>query len=430
LQGQAVRRMYPWMSRGTPDGWGGLSRAGRTVPSMIPPARALAACLAALAAASGCTTEEPAKPGEQASRAPAIASATASGAARALDTADAEQAVLGRDYTQVLDLPIQVGGDSVGVLALADDGVLTQAQSTVGLRGRDGFAALPQPDRTGSVRHAVYGDTRGPYSAWTETTSTSLDEFDWRVYLHDATTGRTRLLGDSEAVGERLPPAPGETVPAIGSTHVYWATTVPRPGTAGRYDVQIMAAPIDGSGPMKSVVSGGVFPQADGDALVYAAWGATDPELPAGRYEVRRHRDGATRVLVEGDLPDDGNIGGLSARRGALAYTVRGNQTTESTLTLIDTVGARTDIALHHDGFAIPLRLTGRFLAWGSGSANGDPGQYVLDLRDRGLLKLGEAAGESYVHADAAGRWLAWRVPSGQPGERGGNLTRIVRWLG
>lgn len=362
-----------------------------------------------------------------------------------LDTADAEAAVPDRDYAEVLDLPISVGGDSIGVLALTDDGralasaaktstfddgVLTQEQSTVGLRGRDGFAPLPQPRRSGPVQQAVYGDSRGPYSAWTETTSTSLDEFDWRVYLHDAKTGRTRLVGDSATVADWLPPAPGETVPTIGSTHVYWTTTVSRPGSTGRYDVQIMAAPLDGSAPMGAVVTNGVFPQADGDALVYAAWGAADPALPAGRFEIRQLRAGATRVLASGDLPQDGSIGGLSARRGAVAYTVRSNKTTESTLTLIEATGARTHIAMHHDAFAIPLRLTDRFLAWGSGSGNGDPGQYVLDLREGDLLKLGEAAGESYVHADAAGRHLAWRVPSPQPGERGGNLIRVARWLG
>lgn len=410
---------------------------------MIAPARALVACVVALAASSGCTAGQPEESGEKTGRASGSPSAAASGAPRALDTADAEPAVPGRDYADIVDLPISVGGDSVGVLALADDGralaasakaqsfadgVLTRKQSTVGLRGRDGFEALPQPRRTGPVRSAVYGESRGPYSAWTETTSTSLDEFDWRVYLHDATTGRTRLLGDSAQIADRLPPAPGETVPAIGLTHVFWTTTIPRPGAAAGYDVQIMAAPLDGSSSMRAVVTGGVFPRADGDALVYAAWGATDPALPQGRFEIRRLRAGTTRVVASGVLPKAGNVGGLSARGGAFAYTVRSNDRTQSTLTLIPVAGGRTDIALHHDGFAVPLHLTDRFLAWGSGSANGDPGQYVLRLHDRALLKLGEAAGESHVYADAAGTHLAWRIPNPRPGEPYGS-TRVVRWL-
>lgn len=315
------------------------------------------------------------------------------------------------------------------------DGVLRLYQSTVGTIRGSSFTPFQQPVG-GPPRNAVYLDAQGPWTAWTETTSTDLNEFDWKVFLHDARTGRTRLLGDSADVAPVRPlAAVGETAPTVGTREVYWAATARRSRGEG-FDELILAALVGAPGPVRRVVVGGYFPAADGTDLLYVSTARLDrneayagrPPAPApARYEIRRVREGTTSTVASGQLAGNQTISGLAARGGAIAYTVARPTTNLSTLVLIEPGGQRTDIRMHNGG-GTSVCLTDRYLAFGSGSASGDAGQYVLERTGGRLWKVGEAPGRSLVLASPRGDYLAWTVqPSSPPAAY---RTQLVRWTG
>ena len=375
----------------------------------------------------------------------------APGSVRKLDTANAKLAQAGREYVDVADPPttgprgeihvkdlIDDGATVVSTQprATSDDGGLRLYQSTVGtLRGTT-FTPFPQPE-AGPARSAVYLDSAGRYTAWTETTSTSLDEFDWKVFLQDANTGKTRKLGDSRDIAPVRPvSARGESDPTVGEREVYWAATAPRNNKEG-FDDLILGAPLDRPERMRTVVVGGYYPAADGADLLYVSSTHLDRnEAYAGRpatkgtdrYEIQRLRNGQTTTLASGTLTGDQSISGLTAHHGTVAYTLSRNPTaTTSTLVLLEPDGKRTNIRMHHNGGS-SVQLTDRFLAWGSGSSNGDAGQYLLDRPSGQLYKLGEAKGLSLMYSSPSGEFLGWTVPPASPNRQ--FLVQLVRWTG
>ena len=304
---------------------------------------------------------------------------------RTLDTRNAEPARSGRDYVDVPDLPRSGPLGQIFLKALTDDGgaVVTTGpapstdggtlrihQSTVGtLRGKT-FTPFPQPV-AGPARSAVHLDTAGRHTAWMETTSTDLDELDWMVFLYDARTRRTRLLGDSRDVAPVRPlAAVGETDPSVGSREVFWAATAPR--GQGGFDDLILGAPLDGPGTMRKVVVGGYYPAADGTDLLYVssthldrneAYSGRVVKRRAGRYEIRRLRGGRTTVVASGVLAADQSVSGLTAHNGSVAYVVSSRAAAASTLVLLEPGGKRTNIRLDHSGGSFSVELSDRLLA-------------------------------------------------------------------
>jgi hypothetical protein len=83
---------------------------------------------------------------------------------------------------------------------------------------------------------------------------------------------------------------------------------------------------------------------------------------------------------------------------------------------------------LHHAGGS-SVRLTDRYLAFGSGSSSGDGGQYVLDRSSGRLWKVGDAPGHSLVLASPRGDYLGWTIPTPSPPPHPYRM-QVVRWTG
>lgn len=407
-----------------------------------------------LLAATGCTNVSSSTTSSQGSVRPAAGVSDGPGSVRNLDTANAKLAQAGRDYLDVADPPTAGPRGPISVKDLTDDGATVVAtgpratsddgglrlhQSTVGMLRGTTLSPFPQPE-AGPARSAVYLDSAGRHTAWTETTSTDLDEFDWKVFLHDANTDTTRKLGDSHDIAPDRPiSAHGESDPTVGSREVYWAATQRR-GEKEGFDDLILGAPLDRPDRMRTVVVGGFYPAADGADLMYVSSTHLDRnEAYAGRpatkgtdrYEIRRLRNGQTTTLTSGTLTGDQSISGLTAHHGTVAFTLNRNPTaTTSTLVLLEPDGKRTHIHMHHNGGS-SVRLTDRFLAWGSGSSIGDAGQYLLDRPSGQLYKLGEAVGLSLVYASPNGAFLGWTIPPPPPASGGKQFSvQLVRWTG
>ena len=75
------------------------------------------------------------------------------------------------------------------------------------------------------------------------------------------------------------------------------------------------------------------------------------------------------------------------------------------------------------EGAHLVEKCADAFVAWGNGSGNGDPGQYVVDVPSGKLWKLGASPGISAVRA--AGTMLAWTLP---PKAQEAAPIRVTKW--
>jgi len=85
---------------------------------------------------------------------------------------------------------------------------------------------------------------------------------------------------------------------------------------------------------------------------------------------------------------------------------------------------AQHTIELDDDAWSLDLSCGDTFVAWGNGSGNGDPGQYVVDAPSGKLWKLGESPGISAVRA--AGTMLGWTLPPKSAQEAA--PWRVTKW--
>ena len=87
---------------------------------------------------------------------------------------------------------------------------------------------------------------------------------------------------------------------------------------------------------------------------------------------------------------------------------------------------AMQTIALDDNAGSPDLSCGDTFVAWGNGSSDGDPGQYVIDVPCGKLWKLGESPGISSTYA--AGNILGWSLRPKTMEETA--AVRVTKWIG
>ncbi|WP_408898542.1 hypothetical protein ACJ5H2_05375 [Nocardioides sp. R1-1] len=272
----------------------------------------------------------------------------------------------------------------------------------LGVLSPSGFAALrydPSPSRGHQITAA---EAQGSTTTWVETTSMDLFNFDWKIYAADLERPGRRLLADSDTVyGTRpLSPVYGQTIPTVAGDSVYWAATPPG---ADRSDGVIWRAGLDDAS--IEAVSRGVMPSGAGRSLYFVR------RTGDGAQIVRRDTAKGAEWVVSTVDSADGEVTRLAASTRLVAWVVARPQGDAALYIHQRQAGELCRIALHQRGpETMVMSAAGHFLAWGNGSVDGDAGEYLLDMRSRGLWRLGEASGYSvgYVGPGA----VAWaRLP-------------------
>ncbi len=302
-------------------------------------------------------------------------------------------------------------------------------QSRVGLQSASGFRAFPRPvEKCGDrPRQADQADERGGSVAWNETSSTDLYESDWCVFYYDPTSNKTRLLGNSASVGGELPPPPGQTVPTIGQSDVFWATTHPTRDER-KFGVKIVSRPKSGEGEIADAVTKAKLPKADGEALYYVRSEDVAPGFPKNRYEIRKiDETGRDALVTDGQLTTDQQVSVLAVSGPRVTWVVSNPHEERSKLySLAQPGGKAISFGLSHPGAStMALSVTSKLIAWGSGTSAGDGGEYVFDIARQKLWKVDSQEGFSAVYAK--GDFVAWsKAPASQP--EGPVSFHTARW--
>ncbi|WP_203823837.1 hypothetical protein [Actinoplanes palleronii] len=362
-----------------------------------------------------------------------VAQAVTTGAGRRYQETSRVPGLLGK--SPVSKLALTSAGDTVIATAppdLTTGGEVKIKQNTVSLLGPGGRRDLSLPPVRGAApRQAIYAAARGDAVAWLETPSTDLYGGDWSVFA--ATGGTTRLLGTSSGVapGGHVPAPPGSAAPVLGDEFAYWPTAVPA-GRKDQFGLAIAGRRLDGTGPMRIVVRDAGRPAADGKNLYYVRTTMFAPAFAENRYEIRLvDATGADRVAAAGRLRKGEEVSALAADAGTVSWIVTSaDEEDEQARMYAWDAAANTavQVNLADRGLSTEISASGRVLAWGNGSGNGDGGMYLLDLgAEPALFRLGEAQGLSY--AFVAGDHLAWSVMGDDPQDPAGNVLVVGRRL-
>ena len=365
-----------------------------------------------------------------------------------LTTGAAQAAVEGRDYTTLYTVdPHGSSGARVGALTIRDDGsavivsspapgpgeFLTQSQ--VGIQ--TGRSRMWFPAQTGKQpRQAFAAAAHGRSVVWVETKSTDLFFQDWKVFAARVGQGQPILLGDSFDLTktDEVPPPPGVEIITTDGVHAWWMMTYPTKSPRG-FGARIMVRDIAGQEPLSVAVDKAKLPAATSGGVAYVRAHDVDPAMAATRYEIRLRRGAADMLVTSGPLVKDGQVTAMCASDTILAWAVRPawpladsppEHSTGGRLHVINlATKAQHTIELDDDAGSLDLGCGDTFVAWGNGSGNGDPGQYVVDVPDGNLWKLGESPGISAVHA--AGTMLGWTLP---PKAQEAAPVQVTKWHG
>ena len=364
-----------------------------------------------------------------------------------LTTRGAQVAVDGRDYTTLYTVdPHGSAGARVGVRAVRADGsaviqnspspgpgeFLTQSQ--VGIQ--TGQARTWLPAQTGSQpRQVVAAAAHVKSLVWIETKSTDLFYQDWKVYAARVDERRPILLGDSFDLTktDEVPTPPGVEIITTDGVRAWWMMTYRTKSQRG-WGARIMVRDIAGREPLTTAVDKAKLPTAAAGGVAYVRSRDVDPTMSATQYDIRLHRAGADTLVTSGQLVKDGQVTAMCASDTILAWAVRPpwalrdtpppEHSTGGTLHVMNlATKAQHTIALDDDAGSLNLGCGDTFVAWGNGSGNGDPGQYVVDAPSGKLWKLGQSPGISAVYA--AGTMLAWTLP---PKAQEAAPIRVTKW--
>ena len=357
-------------------------------------------------------------------------------------------AVEGRDYTSLYTVdPHGKSGARVGVLAIREDGsavivnsppagpgeFLTQSQ--VGIQkgqSRKWFRAQigVQP------RQAYEAATHRQSLVWLETRSTDLYYLDWKIYAARLGARQPILLGDSFDLlkTDKIPYPPGVRTLTTDGIHAWW-TMVYRANTLRGWEARIMVRDIAGREPMTIAVDKAKLPTANGEGVAFVRSKDVNPSMPANRYEIRLYHAGIDTLITSGALAKDEQVSTMCASDTLLAWAVRSaSGTPEHPEPLVGgrlhvmTLATKTQktIQLDDGAWGLDLSCGNTFIAWGNGSGNGDPGQYVLDVSSDKIWKLGALRGISAVLT--AGSILSWALPPKSAQEAA--PWRVTKWHG
>ncbi|WP_189826861.1 hypothetical protein [Streptomyces finlayi] len=302
-------------------------------------------------------------------------------------------------------------------------------QSRVGLQSASGFRAFPRPTEPcgNRPRQADQADARSGSVAWNETSSTNLYESDWCVFFYDPTANTTRLLGSSASVGAKLPPPPGQTVPTMGRSDVFWATTHPTRDER-KFGVKIVSRPKSGEGKVADAVTKAKLPKADGGTLYYVRSEDVAPGFPKNRYEIRKiDETGHDALVTAGSLTTDQQVSVLAVSGPRITWVVSNPHQERAKLYSLAQPGGKTiSFGLSHPGApTMALSVTPKLIAWGSGTSAGDGGEYVFDIAKQKLWRVDSQEGYSAVYAK--GDFIAWsKIPAAHP--EGAVSFHTARW--
>jgi len=361
-----------------------------------------------------------------------------------LTTPAAKTAVAGRDYTTLYTVdPHGSSGARVGVEAIRSDasaiivssppGALGHliSQSQVGIQ--IGKTRTWLPTQTGSKPRQVVGAAAyGQSIAWLETESTDISYRDTKVFAADVGKRSPTLLGNAaDSTKNALNPwPPGLTIIATDGVHAWW--TMPYLAKSPRgWTARIMVRDIAGHEPLAMAVDKAYLPTATAGGVEYVRSNVVDPSMSAVRFEIRLLKDGADTLITSGTLVEGEHVSTMCASATFVAWAVQApnppatNPIEGAGHLHVMTLATKAQQVVTLEGSAGSLSCGSTFVAWGSGSGNGDPGQYVLDLPSSKIWKLGQAQGISLVLA--AGNILAWALP---PKSQEAAPWRVTKWHG
>lgn len=307
------------------------------------------------------------------------------------------------------------------------DGIKLGGQSQVGIETASGFEPFPQADGDckASPRQAVYGSAADGIVTWMETSSTNLFNFDWCVFAYDQETKRTHLLGDSASLsnGDDMPPGPGDPTPSIGSDAIYWSTVYPT--GKEQFEVKIVKSDRTGGGSFETAVDHAKLPAASGDELYYVRSADVTPDFPKDRYEIRRMSPTGDDVeVVSGALDGGQQVSKLRISESRISWVVSTQNKNAAQLYSLDlSTNEAIVFELHHPGAStMVLQPTPKLIAFSNGTGGGDVGEYVYDLSNNKLWRLGKQKGFSVALAN--GDYVAWaKLP-----EAGPAIHHVARW--
>ena len=280
----------------------------------------------------------------------------------------------------------------------------------------------------GRMRQITEATQTGPHLIWVETPSAELDFAEWSLRTTTVGPGRQvvrELAHSPELKGEsRLVDVVGGTDPVVIDDWVYWATAVPtvtspRPDHQADWEFDVQRTKLSVPSKVETVVRNAVMPTGLDHALVYATF---DPATP-NTYEIHRRDVGpgqADRILVRGYRSGTSWITNLAARGRLVVWTAQSpglaeegwvpGETTPGQVFVLDTASGKVTRIVTEDavGSNGSIAFTRRGIAWGNGSGNGDPTEYVLDLADLSLVELGQQQGASEVMASPGNDVVLW----------------------
>ncbi|WP_432088466.1 hypothetical protein [Streptomyces sp. bgisy095] len=324
---------------------------------------------------------------------------------------------------------------SVSARATVTDGKIHLAEEQIGVTNtRASFTPFPQASGkkcARSPRQTAAATEREGTVVWSETASTNLYNLDWCVFAYNPASKSTVLLGDSAAVSNRIPPPAGGYAVAVGKKRAYWETAYPlTDAETTPISSKIMTNTLDGRAGLTTAVDKAKLPRALGDDLYYVRSNDVDTAFAPDRFEIRkRDTTGRDIQVVSGPLVHkDQILSTLSVSAGHISWVISG-PTQSSLLYVLDMkTNTAVTIKLGHVGPpTMHLHSTDTLVAWGNGSASGDPGEYVYDLATGKLWKLGNQGGYSKVIAK--GKYIAWARIAGS-GPDGRAVYDVAEWKG
>ena len=362
-----------------------------------------------------------------------LGAAVATSSAKVLTTASAQTAVASRDYTTLYTFDLQAfPGARVGPMAFREDGsvildkvplagpgqFLTQSQ--VGIQSgktRTWFLA-----QSGVLpRQAYAASSKGQSIVWLETKNTDLYYQDWRLYSGTIGKPRALLLADSFSLlkTDQIPYPPGVATLSTDGVNAWWVMVYPTKKAPRGWSARIMVRDVGAHHPLKIAVDGAMLPVAIAQGLIYVRQKMVDPSMTSNHYEIRLLKNGFDTLLSSGPLIKDETVLSICASNTVLAWAVHAPSTTLRNAAVVTgsqlhvmTLATKVQrlVNLDDDGWGLSLGCGTNFVAWGNGSGNGDPGQYVLNVPSGKILKLGSMRGISMVQV--AGDILAWPLPA------------------